>query len=519
MNAPQSVATRDDNPLVQLRGQLAQRAEEFKAVLPTHIAPDRFQRTVLTAVQASPSLLQADRRSFITSCFKAAQDGLLPDGREAALVVYSTRRKGPNGWETVKQVSYLPMVYGLRKKILQSEEIVDIFAAVVYRQEIDAKRFIYEEGTERQLRHKPLLDPDFDPSDDDIALAYSVATFKDGSKSFEVMRRSEINKVRQASQTGAEGRVARYDGERHGLKKGDPIPPEGPWVDWFSEMAKKSVIRRHSKSLPMSGDVLIDVEGQEHEAAANESTVAALAMPGGQPEALPEPETFDSETGEVFEGQATHDPQPTDGQGSFSDEREEAEPQRRKRRTKAEMDAARAEEAKAAGGTDKPAEGERGNAPAPAATEATSAAGASMGNGETTSSNGPTATTSASRSEAPKPAAAPAPEPDPSPAAHPQQAPEPQVAPQPAPVAPAEQPVAAPEPQVDEQTGITKSPGEQLADDTLRAFVNAEFIIDVQRAWIAVEPHLTAMEPEVVDTLKREYNAARVRMGGKPVEV
>jgi hypothetical protein len=75
---------------------------------------------------------------------------------------------------------------------------------------------------------------------------------KDGTKSYEIMRRFEINKVRQMSQTGADGQTDR---------QGKPIPPKGPWVDWFAEMAKKTVMRRHAKTLPMSGDVLIDVEG------------------------------------------------------------------------------------------------------------------------------------------------------------------------------------------------------------------------------------------------------------------
>lgn len=296
--ASQAVATREQdstNPMVVLRAQLEQRADEFRMVLPSHISPEKLQRTILTAVQLNSDLLNGDRRSFLTACFKAAQDGLLPDGREAALVVYNTRQKVNGQWATVKQVNYLPMVWGLRKKILQSEEIADLFAAVVYKQEIEAGHFIYEEGTERMLRHKPILDPAFVPTEEDIALVYSVATFKDGTKSFEVMRRSEVDRIRQLSQTGATGKTDR---------EGKAIPPKGPWVDFYSEMAKKTVIRRHSKSLPMSGDVFADVEAAEIEAAAR-SAVAALSLaPGGQPQRIEdhtdEP-SHDPETGEIIE--------------------------------------------------------------------------------------------------------------------------------------------------------------------------------------------------------------------------
>ncbi len=314
--------------VAQFNDQLATRAEQFKMVLPSHIKPDKFQRTLLTAVQSNPDLLNCDRQSLLTSCMKAAQDGLLPDGREAALVKFSTRQKIDGQWVSVALVQYMPMAFGLRKKILQSGEVKDIFATVVYKQEIDAGRFIYEEGSERMLRHKPLLDPDFEPADDDIVLAYSVATFADGTKSFEVMRRGEINKVRQVSQTGAVGRTDR---------QGKPIEPKGPWVEWFSEMAKKTVMRRHSKFLPMSGDILIDVEGDEL-AAAGRSTVAALdSRPGGAPqriEDLSDETPHDPDTGEIIEtppagddaGDAGPDAEDERESGPATDEAEQPNP-------------------------------------------------------------------------------------------------------------------------------------------------------------------------------------------------
>lgn len=264
------------HPLVALRAQLESRANEFRMALPSHITPDKFQRTILTAAQTNPTLLTCDRRSFINACMKAATDGLLPDGREAALVPFKTRVKNGTGWADSWQVQYMPMVYGLRKKILQSGEVKDIFAQVVYRQEWEDGTFYYEEGTDRQLRHKPNLGL-LDLSDDDVIAAYSVATFADGTMSFEVMRRVEINKVRQASQTGATGRTTR---------QGEAIQPKGPWVDWFGEMAKKTVMRRHSKTLPMSGD-LIDVEGNEEAAALSGAALLSSVEEQEPPVAMP----------------------------------------------------------------------------------------------------------------------------------------------------------------------------------------------------------------------------------------
>lgn len=247
------LTTQQADPLVKLATQLEQRAAQFHAALPNHISPEKFQRTIITAVQQDPELLKADRQSLVLACMKAAQDGLLPDKREAALVIFKQNSKdAQGGWHTKLMVQYMPMVYGLRKKILQSGEVQDITAKVVYRAEVEQGAFIYEEGTEAMLRHRPLLDlTEEDCADDKIVAAYSMATYKDGSKSYEVMRRFEITKVQNCSQTGA-----LID------RKGKPRTPSGPWVDWYPEQAKKTVMRRHSKTLPMSGD-LIDVEGNE----------------------------------------------------------------------------------------------------------------------------------------------------------------------------------------------------------------------------------------------------------------
>ena len=67
-----------------LPAQLKKRESQFAAALPAHMPVERFMRVVLTAAQNNPDLVRADRPSFFNACMKAAQDGLLPDGREGA---------------------------------------------------------------------------------------------------------------------------------------------------------------------------------------------------------------------------------------------------------------------------------------------------------------------------------------------------------------------------------------------------------------------------------------------------
>src|SRR5271170_7688988 len=79
------------NAIVEFRAQVEQRHDEFAKGLPSHIPAERFTRVVLTAVAQNPRLLKADRASLFTACMRAATDGLLPDGRDGALVTYSTK--------------------------------------------------------------------------------------------------------------------------------------------------------------------------------------------------------------------------------------------------------------------------------------------------------------------------------------------------------------------------------------------------------------------------------------------
>lgn len=279
----------NDSPLVVLSTQLEKRKADYKLALPSHIKPEDLQRTVVMAAQQNPKLLEADRRTLLLSCMKAAQDGLLPDGREAALVPFSSRRKNHQGrWESYTDVVYMPMVYGLRKKIMQSDEISTMTVGVVYRAEYESGRFLYELGIEPPIRHKPDLTlSDEDIADANIIAAYSLVKFKDGSYSGEVMRRAEIDKIRELSQTGATKD-----------RDGNPRESKGPWADHFAEMAKKTVMRRHAKVLPMSGDIFRDVEGQEQETAIQSAVQTLDAVQEAAPVALP---NHNETTGEVID--------------------------------------------------------------------------------------------------------------------------------------------------------------------------------------------------------------------------
>lgn len=189
--------------------------EKFRQMLPPDVDPGRFTAVLVRALQEDPNLAKPDtnRASLLLACQRAAQDGLIPDKREGALVMYG------------KDVQWQPMILGLRKILALSG--FDIRAEIVREKDV----FDYELGDDPKITHKPFMGGDRGK----VTYAYAVATDRDGRKYRDVMSKEEIDKVRAVSRS-----------------------QNGPWSKWFDEMAKKTVAKRLIKTLPITNDRLQD---------------------------------------------------------------------------------------------------------------------------------------------------------------------------------------------------------------------------------------------------------------------
>jgi phage RecT family recombinase len=236
------------SPMNELRTQVARMEGQWTAALPKHISVEKFQRVVMTAVMNSPSLVSVERRSLWNACTQAAQDGLLPDGREGAIVPFKGRAK------------WMPMYAGLIKKARNSGEIASIVARVVY--DGDKYRYWIDEDGEH-LIYEPADNPDLAV----IKRVFAMVKLKDGTLLVEPMSRGEVEKVRAVSQTGHD--------------KG------APWDIWWEEMAKKTAIRRLSKRLPTSPDLeqVIARDDELYEAAGKAAKpIKAVEIPDDEPQ-------------------------------------------------------------------------------------------------------------------------------------------------------------------------------------------------------------------------------------------
>ena len=109
-----------------------------------------FTQVVVRAVQEQPELLNADRTSLFLACQTAAQDGLLPDRKDGALVVYNTKV----GEQWIKKVQWQPMIGGLRKT-LANHGFTGLRAELVYENDVKEGRFSYEKGDNPKIIHNP----------------------------------------------------------------------------------------------------------------------------------------------------------------------------------------------------------------------------------------------------------------------------------------------------------------------------------------------------------------------------
>lgn len=198
---------------------------QIKAALPKHMTADRMARVALTEMRKTPKLGKCDPRTFIGAVIQLSQLGLEPGGAlgHAYLIPFENKRQGTVDVQII--VGYRGMIDLARR----SGQIASLQAVIV--REGDA--FDVELGLDPKLRHVSSFNPDAA-----MTFVYAVAVFKDGARQFEVMSRMEVERIRNASQ-----------GYRSALQY---EKKDNPWMTHFDEMAKKTVIRRLFKYLPVS---------------------------------------------------------------------------------------------------------------------------------------------------------------------------------------------------------------------------------------------------------------------------
>jgi recombinational DNA repair protein RecT len=145
---------------------------------------------------------------------EASQLGLEPDNTlgYAYLIPYGKTAQLQIGWR------------GFIKLAHNSGIVSNVYAMVVHSND----RYEIKQGLHRDLIHEPTSSAD----EGEVVAAYAVVKYKDGTEDFEWMWKKDIDKIRSMSKA----------------KNSDA------WSNHYEEMAKKTVIRRLAKRLPLSAE-------------------------------------------------------------------------------------------------------------------------------------------------------------------------------------------------------------------------------------------------------------------------
>lgn len=199
------------------------RSKNFQAqmsmALPKALSAERLTRIIATECRKTPALLRCAPESFFGAVLQCAQLGLEPGGAlgHCYLLPFGNGKDTQGRPNAQLIIGYRGMIDLARR----SGQIQSINAYCVYAND----DFSYELGLHPDIHHVPAA-ADRGP----MTYVYAVAQLKDGGVQFEVMSRADIEAVRNQSKAGK----------------------NGPWVTHFDEMARKTVVRRLFKFLPVS---------------------------------------------------------------------------------------------------------------------------------------------------------------------------------------------------------------------------------------------------------------------------
>lgn len=218
----------NDAPLKRI---LKSAEADLQAAIRGPISAPALVRSALVQIASTPALSRLEgtregKLSLVTAVFHAASLGLMVGGPagEAAIIPYKGVAK------------LIPMVRGLVTLAIRAGTVKAVSPVAVYESDL----FEVWRGTRNEIMHRPNLDQAGRADDTQIKYVYVVFQMGGGIEHFDVMNREEIERVRATSKAATE--------------------KDGPWVNWWGEQAKKTVVKRASKMVPLSPEFRAAVE-------------------------------------------------------------------------------------------------------------------------------------------------------------------------------------------------------------------------------------------------------------------
>ncbi len=247
----------DNKTQITIADSIKNAMPEFAALLKaTGTDPDKFKNNALMAIADKPEIRSGEvsSKSVFNVCSRAANDGVVLDNKEAALILGSVKRNG----QWVKEAQYRLMAGGVMKIINRSPNIERIVCQLIYENDDFIVDFV---TTDASVQHK-ITPESLKKGRGEVVGVYFTAKLVNGEwTSPEIMSVAEVNEVRDNFvQKNKEGKFS------------------GMWEKSWGEAARKTVLHRARKRLPLEGKIMSVLDQDDDEII-----------------------DFDSETGEVFE--------------------------------------------------------------------------------------------------------------------------------------------------------------------------------------------------------------------------
>jgi recombination protein RecT len=206
---------------------LIDRWDRLEMLMPAHVTQKKVFQVLSSTINNNPQLLVCSTRSVLESVMRCVALGLTPsdiDGLGQCWII-------PYG----KTATFVMGYKGALELARRSGQIRDVKTSAVY----VGEAFSHTAGSNESISHIPNYT--LDRSAEMLTHVYVIVRLVNGGIHMEVMGKSEIDAIRNASQ------AYKYATSK-GIKN-------TPWVTDYEAMARKTIINRIKPYLPMTPEI------------------------------------------------------------------------------------------------------------------------------------------------------------------------------------------------------------------------------------------------------------------------
>lgn len=187
--------------------------------------PMRIFQIAFNSIAYNTDLLECTQQSLVGGVFESLKLGIALGGpmQEGWLIPFKNQGQ--------KTATLIVGYMGYRNIIDRAGAVVDMHPRAVHIREVEEKAFDYWFGDEPRIMHRPRYTV---RTENDLHAVYCVARLRRGGKQMEVLLKDEVDDHRKKSRA----------------------KDSGPWVNEYVAMALKTSVRKISKYLPKSNELL-----------------------------------------------------------------------------------------------------------------------------------------------------------------------------------------------------------------------------------------------------------------------